>query len=991
MDDLLTPVSTTYLKPRKKTEPLFTEVKTSSPQPEPRRITAISTADDAVDILKNQPGYDSLISVLQFLTSTKPSSDNFSLSTPSPKSALIVHLLVSEIAPNYWTLLLEGSFDGVTQSAAALPRDAELFVACIQSLTGLNAVITQIRTLIQESRMGGREEKRTDLSLNANILLSVLSAILDGHAAISAIWSASTKGIVNPALQRVQSQKLGSILTNGQIVSTSAEALEIIGRDRERDETKWIADGLQYSKWMGNSIVSWVRSSPEADAMTFASDLFQKSLSLHQSETLIKTVIDGLLLSKEGSVQTFTRVALSQPRSSKKVIHLLLHHLSRKYLNHLTLDDDSPDDNVSAVAGLLKELALNDQFRRDTLIEWCASSSGAGLGDGVGIRRAVIATLSQDREAIASVLEKSLAQFGDELYIRHSAILQQDVHTQILLLAAGYMHRISPMKLTLLMRVGTYMTTISNRIGATQSRAQFLGLVVGEALSSLIDDSKQRLNFKMEETDTEEAQQLKGLTKISDPVGPTDPILSNIAIEPTIQKRKHTTSSKPAQKKAKQKKPIITEVKPKAIIEEIDSSDEDEDEDEDLAPYFKDSDPEDSDDDATLVQRNKIKPPVYVRDLISYFRDSETYDKQLLALQTAPVLIRRKANYGTEVSFHADELAGLLVGIQDKFEIENFQDLRVQGMVALVISQPKTMAPWLARTFFEGDYSLYQRTSVLITLGLSARELAGFATSQYESAAAFPSKRLPEKMEQLYIGPSGENKALPSSQLKALPANALDSISQSLTSEFLAPLAAEAADANTGPDVLKLQTFTARYKSKTKAKPRVRAIPNTTAALLATSFFSPLAAHFQVALRSAKPIILNHALLALYLQTLGIIVHAAGPSTLSLPQLTSELWDLLLGVRVHVLGDLGATKGWLAAMASLLEVNGGDLRRLCENQGREVMETRQWVSMVFERTRGEDGGEENDVKMLAAGVLIRIGEAIEKYQALLMGDMIGFQ
>ncbi|RGP70444.1 DNA replication checkpoint tel2 [Fusarium sporotrichioides] len=987
MDDLLTPVSTTYLKPRKETEPLFTEVKTSSPQPEPRKITAISTADDAVDVLKNQPDYDSLVSVLQFLTSTKPSSDSFSLSTPSPKSALIVHLLVSEIAPNYWTLLLEGSFDGVSQSATVLPRDAELFIACIQSLTGLNAVIAQIRTLIQESRMGGKEEKRADLSLNANILLGVLSAILDGHGAVSAIWSASTKGIPNPALQRVQSQKLGSILTNGQIVSTSAEALEIIGRDRERDETKWIADGLQYSKWMGNSIVLWVRSSPEADAMTFASELFQKSLSLHQSETLIKTVIDGLLLSKESSVQTFTRVALGQPRSSKKVIHLLLHHLSRKHLNHLTLDDTSPDENVSAAAGLLKELALNDQFRRDILIDWCASSSGAGLGDGVGIRRAVIAALSQDREAITSVLEKSLAQFGDDLYIRHSAMLQQDVHTQILLLAAGHMHRISPMKLTLLMRVGTYMTTISNRIGATQSRAQFLGLVVGEALSSLIDDNKKRLDFKMEETDTEEAQQLKGLTKISDPTGSIDPILSDLAIESTPQERKPATSSKPAQKKSKQKKPIATEAKPKAIIEEIDSSEEDED----LAPYSKDSDPEDSDDDATLVQRNKPKPPVYIRDLISYFRDSETYDKQLLALQTAPVLIRRKANYGTEVSFHADELAGLLVGIQDKFEIENFQDLRVQGMVALVISQPKTMAPWFARTFFEGDYSLYQRTSVLITLGLSARELAGFETSQYKSAAAFPSKRLPEKMEQLYLGPSNDNTALPSSQLKALPANALDSISQSLTSAFLAPLAAEAADANTGPDVLKLQTFTARYKSKTKSKPRVRAIPNTTAALLATSFFSPLAAHFQVALRSAKPIILNHALLALYLQTLGIIVHAAGPSTLSLPQLTSELWDLLLGVRVHVLGDLGATKGWLVAMASLLEVNGGDLRRLCENQGREVMETRQWVSMVFERTRGEDGGEENDVKMLAAGVLIRLGEAIEKYQALLMGDMIGFQ
>lgn len=561
------------------------------------------------------------------------------------------------------------------------------------------------------------------------------------------------------------------------------------------------------------------------------------------------------------------------------------------------------------------------------------------------------------------------------------------MHTQILLLAAGYVHRISPIKLTLLMRVGTYMTTISNRIGSTQSTAQFLGLVVGETLSALVDDKKKRLDFKMEQTETEEAKHLKDLTNVYDPIGSIDPILSNLKTETIPQKRKVVAPNKTIQKKTKQrKKPIVTESKPKAIIEEVDSSDDDED----LAPYSKDSDPEDSDDDATLVQRNKPKPPVYIRDLVSYLRDSESYDKQVLALQTAPVLIRRKTNYGTEVSFHADELAGLLVGIQDKFEIENFQDLRLQGMVALVVSQPKTMAPWFARTFFEGDYSLHQRTSVLITLGLSARELAGFEASEYQSAAAFPSKRLPEKMEQLYLNSTNDNRALPSSQLKTLPSNALDTISQSLTSSFLAPLAAEAADSNTGPDVLKLQTFTARYKSKTKSKPRVRAIPNTTAALLATSFFSPLTAHFQVALYSAKPIILNHALLALYLQTLGIVIHSAGPSTLSLPQLTAELWNLLLGVRVHVLGDLGAMKGWLVAMASLLEVNGGDMRRLCENQGREVMETREWVAMVFEKTRGEDGGEENEVKMLSAGVLIRIGEAIEKYQALLMGDMIGF-
>ena len=80
----------------------------------------------------------------------------------------------------------------------------------------------------------------------------------------------------------------------------------------------------------------------------------------------------------------------------------------------------------------------------------------------------------------------------------------------------------------------------------------------------------------------------------------------------------------------------------------------------------------------------------------------------------------------------------------------------------------------------------------------------------------------------------------------------------------------------------------------------------------------------------------------------------------------------------------------VAAMA-LRQVNGEhDLRRLCETQGREIFETREWVGGVFANIRGEDGGEENDVKMLAAGVLIKLGEAVEKYQALLMGDMVGY-
>lgn len=537
------------------------------------------------------------------------------------------------------------------------------------------------------------------------------------------------------------------------------------------------------------------------------------------------------------------------------------------------------------------------------------------------------------------------------------------------------------------LRSGTYLSAISNRIAATQARARFLGMAVGESLSALADNKTKKLDFHVEEMETDEADWLKGLAKTEDHIGPFDSLLA--VPKAPLQDRPPASagSSKPKQNKVKLR-PATAAQLPKAIIEEIDSSGENEDEG--LIPYAKGSDPEDSDEDATLVQRNKPKAPVYIRDLITYLRDSENYDRQKIALQTAPVLIRRKANYGAEVSSHADELAGLLVGLQDKFDLDDFVEKRQQGMIALVVSQPKKMAPWFARTFFEGDYSLAQRTSILVTLGLSARELAGYDTSEYQAAASFPSKKLPGKVEQLFLDSSREPEQPSSSRLKALPPSALDGIADSLAATFLGPLAAGAADARSGPDVLKLQTFTARYKSKSRARPRARAIPNTTAALLAASFFSPLTAHFQLALRSSRPVVLNPALLSLYLQTLGVVVNAAGPSTLSLPQLTSELWDLLLRVRVHVLGDVGATRGWLVALAVLLEVNEGDVRRLCVEQGRELVETREWVGDVFERTRGDDGGEENDVKMLAAGVLIKLGEALEKYQALLLGGLVGF-
>ena len=180
----------------------------------------------------------------------------------------------------------------------------------------------------------------------------------------------------------------------------------------------------------------------------------------------------------------------------------------------------------------------------------------------------------------------------------------------------------------------------------------------------------------------------------------------------------------------------------------------------------------------------------------------------------------------------------------------------------------------------------------------------------------------------------------------------------------------------------------------------MRAIPNTTAALLGTAFFFPLASRFPGAGAAARggggggaALLADPPLLALYLKTLALLLHAAGPSTLALPQMTTEFWDLLLGARARCVGAVGIASAVLFGLLALLDVHEADMRGLCERHGREVVETVEWAAAVFDATRGGDqggDGEENQVKMMAAGVLIRLREAVERYRALLMGDMIGF-
>ncbi|KAI1333184.1 telomere length regulation protein-domain-containing protein [Xylariaceae sp. FL0255] len=1012
--EFLSPVSQTY---RKATgaEELFSLSKTSSePTKKPAPEFEGKSPEEALEALKNQPNYDTLISVLKYLRpEAKNESLQFDVRAPGPLNAQIIHVLVTEIVPNYWTVLHEST----------TRTDVKVLLACLRSLPGINASLAYLRALIREARSELKDLKNSHVALSLKAILDLLDSLLEDHGSIWRVWqSISPRGTNLMQLRPLRTEFI-TLLTSGRIISLSAEAEDICRQSGTETESRWIADSKLYVEWLARCLVDWSKSDPSEDGLKLCGEIGARAMRLGHPDLFMKECFINLLLVDDAGKERFNNlIANFPPLEQRKALALILKLLSDFYLNSADDREEREDyPTIWAAVNVIESMITKVDPQKSNLVTWLTSASGAGIGEPCGIRRAAVAALAGHKDSLVAVLEKSLNQFGDQLYIKHTPVLQQEAHAQVLLLSAGYLHRTAPMKLTILIRSSPYLNTISNRLAVSQTRTRFLGMVVGEALSGLVHGKDTKLDFKMEEMKTDEADWYKSLVNVVDKVGPLDPL------KIILRSVQHKPSSKSTSKVKKPVPPKVIKAPPKTgfVIEEIED-DEGDQEDRDLVPYAKpDSDAEDSDDDPTLINRDKPKAPVYIRDLITYLRDVDNYDKQKLALATAPTLIRRKASYGTEVISHAEELATLLVGLQDKFELEDFDTLRLQGLVAIVVAQPKKMAPWFAKTFFDGDYSLSQRASVLITLGLGGREIAGFETSEYASAAQFPSKALPSKIEKHYLSQESNKRLQPGSHLKALPPNALDNVARSLSQTFLAPMAAEAADAATGPDALKLSSFTSRLQEqqyspspssvspknkiqKTK-KTGIRSIPNTTASLISTSFFFPLTSRFQAAMRysSTSKILFQPYLLASYLKTLALLIHAAGPSTLALPQMTSELWDLILGVRGRCLGtttsnskiseaaeegELTITHAVLMALAALLDVNENDLRGVCERHGREVVESTEWVSAVFNSTHGGDGvgGEENEVKMLAAGVLIRLQEAVEKYQAVLMGNLVGF-
>lgn len=132
-------------------------------------------------------------------------------------------------------------------------------------------------------------------------------------------------------------------------------------------------------------------------------------------------------------------------------------------------------------------------------------------------------------------------------------------------------------------------------------------------------------------------------------------------------------------------------------------------------------------------------------------------------------------------------------------------------------------------------------------------------------------------------------------------------------------------------------------------------------------------------------------LLSLFVQTITILFSTLGPNTPNLASLTIDALNLLITLHSSpVVAEPVVLAAVLRLFLAIVDVNTSSgstaEERLVTEFATQVLEMQEWVGGVFERAAKDD----EEVRMLAAGIMVKLGEVTERYQGRLLGINSGF-
>lgn len=601
--------------------------------------------------------------------------------------------------------------------------------------------------------------------------------------------------------------------------------------------------------------------------------------------------------------------------------------LFSKFISRRYLQDTCTDEEILALSSLLTFTCdlLDDTF----FLEICKLQN-TKLNSLVSLIES-----AQDDKKYDAIIFAVLNSWSDEGNIKSEPISQQECKTHLLLCL---LHLKGKGKfLSELLRSPLLLTAISNRLSSFSNHVKSLGIIVADSVS-VLSEQKKIFNIELPREFTyltEENSYLLSSTK--------DVKIDSawkVVNLPRIEENDEQVTVINDDRNTSEKGNVV------------DSDDE-------------------SDDDDTVYDRNNVTSPIYIKDLLNYLnadpQSAEAYEMTRLALTTGPTLIRQKKNFGNEVSFYSEDLLTLLVGLSNNFQDKDFEELKLNCMIAIIASDPPSVLH-LYKLLLTGDYSLQQRMMILSSSSLAARELKGFkdeVVTKSFSKKVFPSKELPPQVHRALLGNENLKDSL----------DTTSEIQRSIQNDLMHGTSEDFKDELSGGKILRMSRKLTKKQAPVCGGPIIK----NYAKVISSYFYFPLVEVWYKAggvnIGHYTPIFIAH-----YVKTLTLLLHAAYPTATDLPDMTKEFFLIIVPILLAATHDqLQVIESIVTGTLLVLDIT--DDRDILNNYHNELQKIKNWVSVFWESII------DDKVKSLCASLLLRLSKVEENLERLLIDQM----
>lgn len=264
MDELLRPV---------KTKITVVEESKTGPDAPPKLTARIHSPDDALQILKQSPSWSQVQEVLAFLT--KSTDGSFDIKQPGALAAQLIQTLVTRTLPDFWAMLK-------AEIAAK-----SMFSAALLSVSGLGALLSRLKVLKVACSSAGRPGQMSVSPLQLRAVLDILEDMLRPETIFISLWTKCV--LLSQTIQQrtVLWKEFVSLIASGKLMSSFAEAEDILKVSDEKYQPKWISKGTEYTRWLAQNISNMVKTADTGDTDIFsaAKTICSKALAIGYSGT----------------------------------------------------------------------------------------------------------------------------------------------------------------------------------------------------------------------------------------------------------------------------------------------------------------------------------------------------------------------------------------------------------------------------------------------------------------------------------------------------------------------------------------------------------------------------------------------------------------------------------------------------------------------------------------------------------------------------------